>query len=158
MFEDPKFWLLVSFIIFIALIYKPFKTMFLGGLDSKIEEIKNNINASLQSFTNAEIKLKEAEQQTADLDNKINELLNNARIQANTISQNIIDKTSHTISSKEKNSMDRIKQIELSAVQSIKKQASNELNNLISGYLKGLSDSEKKSILSKSVNEFKSLN
>ena len=39
MFEDPKFWLLVSFIIFVTLIYKPFK--YDGkGLDNKIEEIK----------------------------------------------------------------------------------------------------------------------
>ena len=77
MFEDPKFWLLVSFITFVGLMYKPFKSMFIGGLDSKIEEIKNNINASLQSFSDAEKKLKEAEHQTADLDKKINELLNN---------------------------------------------------------------------------------
>tara|TARA_B100000530_G_scaffold281493_1_gene195192 strand:+ start:663 stop:1139 length:477 start_codon:yes stop_codon:yes gene_type:complete len=158
MFEDPKFWLLVSFISFVVLIYKPFKTMFIGGLDSKIEEIKENINSSLRSFTDAEKKLKEAEQQTADLDNKINELLSNAKNQAESISRSIVEKTSQAIASKEKNSLDRIKQIELSAVQSIKKQASAELNNLITNYLEGLSDTERKSILSNSVIKFKSLN
>ena len=158
MFEDTKFWLLVSFISFVVLIYKPFKTMFIGGLDSKIEEIKENINSSLRSFTDAEKKLKEAEQQTADLDNKINELLSNAKNQAESISRSIVEKTSQAIASKEKNSLDRIKQIELSAVQSIKKQASAELNNLITNYLEGLSDTERKSILSNSVIKFKSLN
>ncbi len=158
MFEDPKFWLLVSFITFVGLMYKPFKSMFIGGLDSKIEEIKNNINSSLQSFSDAEKKLKEAEHQTADLDKKINELLNNAKYQAESITKSIVEKTSLSIASKEKNSLDRIKQIELSAVQSIKKQASSELNKLITGYLNGLSESEKISILSKSVTELKSLN
>ena len=43
MFEDPKFWLLISFIIFVILMYKPFNSMLIGGLDSKIEEIKKNI-------------------------------------------------------------------------------------------------------------------
>jgi F0F1-type ATP synthase membrane subunit b/b' len=76
MFEDPKFWLLISFIVFVILMYKPFNTMLIGGLDTKIEEIKKNINESLQSFTEAELKLKEAEKKTADLDKKINELLN----------------------------------------------------------------------------------
>jgi len=38
--EDPKFWLSVSFVIFIILMAKPFRSMFIGGLDSKIEEIK----------------------------------------------------------------------------------------------------------------------
>ena len=75
MFEDPKFWLLISFIIFLILMYKPFKSMMIGGLDTKIEEIKKNINSSLQSFNDSEKKLDEAQKQTSDLENKINELV-----------------------------------------------------------------------------------
>ena len=158
MFEDPKFWLLVSFIIFVILMYKPFNNMLIGGLDSKIEEIKKNINESLKSFTDAEMRLKEAEERTADLDNKINELLNSAKIQSDSLSKNIVEKTKQSILSKEKNSLERIKQIESSAVQTIKNQASIKLNMLISNYLKNLSEPDKSAILSKSISEFKSLN
>ena len=158
MFEDPKFWLLISFIVFVILMYKPFNTMLIGGLDTKIEEIKKNINESLQSFTEAELKVKEAEKKTADLDKKINELLNEAKIQSESISKNIVEKTKQSIISKEKNSLERIKQIELSAIQTIKNQASSELNLLISNYLKNLSELDKTAILSKSISEFKSLN
>jgi F-type H+-transporting ATPase subunit b len=158
MFEDPKFWLTVSFILFVILMIKPFKSMMIGGLDQKIEEIKLNINSSLKSFSEAEVKLKEAEKQTEDLDNKIQELLNSAKSQAETISKNIIDKTSHTISSKEKSSLERIKQIEISAIQSIKKQASIELNSMITNYLTSLSDSDRNKVLEKSVSDFKSIN
>ena len=158
MFEDPKFWLLISFIIFLILMYKPFKSMMIGGLDTKIEEIKKNINSSLLSFNDSEKKLEEAQKQTSDLENKINELLSSAKLQADTASKDIIEKTTQAIASKEKNSLDRIKQIELSAIQSIKNQASEELNNLIAGYLTNLSDDEKSKILTKSVSEFKSLN
>ena len=158
MFEDPKFWLLISFVTFVVLMIKPFKNMMIGGLDAKIEEIKSNINSSLQSFNEAETKLIDAKNQTADLENKIKELLTNAKSQADSVSKNIIEKTSQTISSKEKNSLERIKQIELSAIQTIKKQASNELKNIITGYLSNLPDDEKSKILNKSVLEFKSLN
>jgi F-type H+-transporting ATPase subunit b len=158
MFEDPKFWLLVSFILFVILMIKPFKSMLIGGLDQKIEEIKSNINSSLKSFSDAETKLKEAEKQTADLDNKIQELLNSAKSQAETISKNIVDKTAQAISSKEKNSLERIKQIEISAIQSIKNQASIELNNMIINYLSNLSDSDRNKVLEKSVSDFKSIN
>ena len=158
MFEDPKFWLLVSFVLFVILMIKPFKSMLIGGLDQKIEEIKSNINSSLKSFSDAETKLKEAEKQTADLDNKIQELLNSAKSQAETISKNIVDKTAQAISSKEKNSLERIKQIEISAIQSIKNQASIELNNMITNYLSNLSDTDKNKVLEKSVSDFKSLN
>ncbi|MEL0247515.1 MAG: hypothetical protein ACPGF5_02565 [Alphaproteobacteria bacterium] len=158
MFEDPKFWLLVSFVLFVILMIKPFKSMLIGGLDQKIEEIKSNINSSLKSFSDAETKLKEAEKQTADLDNKIQELLNSAKSQAETISKNIVDKTAQAISSKEKNSLERIKQIEISAIQSIKNQASIELNNMITNYLSNLSDSDRNKVLEKSVSDFKSIN
>ena len=158
MFEDPKFWLTVSFILFVILMIKPFKSMMIGGLDQKIEEIKSNINSSLKSFSEAEVKLKEAEKQTEDLDNKIQELLNSAKSQAETISKNIVDKTAQTISSKEKNSLERIKQIEISAIQSIKNQASIELNSLITNYLANLSDSDRNRVLEKSVSDFKSIN
>ena len=103
MFEDPKFWLLISFILFVILMYKHFNSMLIGGLDNKIEEIKKNINESLQSFTEAELKLKEAEKKTADLDKKINELLNGAKMQSDSISKNIVEKTKQSILSKEKN-------------------------------------------------------
>jgi len=158
MFEDPKFWLLVSFVLFVILMIKPFKSMLIGGLDQKIEEIKSNINSSLKSFSDAETELKEAEKQTADLDNKIQELLNSAKSQAETISKNIVDKTAQAISSKEKNSLERIKQIEISAIQSIKNKASIELNNMITNYLSNLSDSDRNKVLEKSVSDFKSIN
>ena len=158
MFEDPKFWLLVSFILFVILMIKPFKSMLIGGLDQKIEEIKSNINSSLQSFSDAEPKLNEAQKQTEDLDNKIQELLTSAKSQAETISKSIIDKTAQNISSKEKSSLERIKQIEISAIQSIKNQASIELNSMITNYLANLSNDDKNKVLEKSVNDFKSIN
>ena len=158
LFSDPKFWLLVSFIIFVILMIKPFKSMMIGGLDSKIEEIKHNIDKSLESFTEAEEKLKDAEKRTLDLSNKVDEIISNARSQAESISKNIIDKTSQTVKSKEKNSIDRIRQIELSAIQSIKSQASIELNAIIKNYFSNLSDENRTKILDNSVIELKSVN
>ena len=78
--------------------------------------------------------------------------------QAESISKNIIEKTNQTIKSKEKNSLDRIKQIELSAIQSIKSQASIELNTIIRNYFSNLSDENKTKILNNSVIDLKSVN
>ena len=158
LFSDPKFWLLISFITFVILMIKPFKSMMIGGLDSKIEEIKMNIDKSLKSFNEAEEKLKEAEKQTMDLTNKVEEIISNAQSQAESITKNIIDKTNQAIKSKEKNSLDRIKQIELSAIQSIKNQASIELNNILKNYFSNLSENNKSKILNNSVTDLKSVN
>ena len=51
LFQDPKFWLLISFITFVILMIKPFKSMMIGGLDSKINEIKENIDKSCLLYT-----------------------------------------------------------------------------------------------------------
>ena len=158
LFSDPKFWLLISFITFVILMIKPFKSMMIGGLDSKIEEIKMNIDKSLKSFNEAEEKLKEAEKQTMDLTNKVEEIISNAQSQAESITKNIIDKTNQTIKSKEKNSLDRIKQIELSAIQSVKSQASIELNNILKNYFSNLSENNRSKILNNSVTDLKSVN
>ena len=158
LFSDPKFWLLISFIVFVILMIKPFKSMMIGGLDSKIEEIKQNIDKSLESFTEAEEKLKDAEKRTLDLSNKVDEIISNAKSQAESISKNIIDKTRQTVKSKEKNSIDRIKQIELSAIQSIKSQASIELNAIIKNYFSNLSDENRTKILDNSIIDLKSVN
>ena len=132
--------------------------MMIGGLDSKIEEIKINIDKSLESFNEAEEKLKEAEKQTMDLTNKVEEIISNAQSQAESITKNIIDKTNQTIKSKEKNSFDRIKQIELSAIQSIKSQTSIELNNILKNYFSNLSENNKSKILNNSLTDLKSVN
>lgn len=158
LFSDPKFWLLVSFIIFVILMIKPFKGMMIGGLDSKISEIKQNINKSLESFNEAEKKLKNAERQTNDLSSKINEIIKNAESQADSISKNIIEKTTQTIKSKEKNSLESIKQIELFAIQTIRMQASMELNNIIHNYFSNLSEGDKIKIQNKSLSDLKFIN
>ncbi len=158
LFQDPKFWLLISFITFVILMMKPFKSMMIGGIDSKIEEIKLNINNSLETYNKAEEKLKDAEKQTRDLSNKVDDIISNARSQAESISKNIIEKTNQTIKSKEKNSLDRIKQIELSAIQSIKSQASLELNKIIENYFSNLSEDNRSKIIIKSVSDLKSIN
>jgi F-type H+-transporting ATPase subunit b len=158
LFSDPKFWLLISFIVFVILMIKPFKSMMIGGLDSKIEEIKQNIDKSLESFTEAEEKFKDAEKRTLDLSNKVDEIISNAKSQAESISKNIAEKTRQTVKSKEKNSIDRIKQIELSAIQSIKSQASIELNAIIKNYFSNLSDENRTKILDNSVIDLKSVN
>ena len=132
--------------------------MMIGGLDSKISEIKQNINKSLESFNEAEKKLKNAERQTNDLSSKINEIIKNAESQADSISKNIIEKTTQTIKSKEKNSLERIKQIELFAIQIIRMQASMKLNNIIHNYFSNLSEGDKIKIQNKSLSDLKFIN
>ena len=44
MFNDPQFWVLIAFIIFIGIIFNPIRKILLASLDSKINDIKENID------------------------------------------------------------------------------------------------------------------
>jgi|TARA_B110000261_G_C12970559_1_gene312316 F0F1-type ATP synthase membrane subunit b/b' len=153
--DDPKFWILICFIVFVILMIIPFKKFMIGGLDNKIEEIKKNINLSLEGFTTAEKKLNEASKSTKDIDFKIKEILENAKVESKEISRVIIEKNQSIINSKEKNSIDRIKQIELAAVQSIKSQASIKLNEIIINYFEKMPEEKRKIILKNKIEELK---
>ena len=126
--------------------------------DAKDKALQDSESLIKSAEEKIQREIKITEERTADLDNKINELLSSAKIQSDSLSKSIVEKTKQSILSKEKNSLERIKQIENSAIQIIKNQASNKLNMLISNYLKNLSDKDKSSILSKSISDFKSLN
>ena len=125
----------------------------IGGLDSKIEEIKKSINLSLESFTIAEKKLNEATQSTKDLDSKIKEILEDAKIQADVVSKSMIEKNQNTIISKEKNSLERIKQIELATIQIIKSQASIKLDEILMNYFENMPSKTKTNILKNKIEE-----
>ena len=44
MFSDPQFWVFIAFIIFIGIIFNPIRKILSTTLDSKIKNIKENIN------------------------------------------------------------------------------------------------------------------
>lgn len=41
--HDPTFWVAVAFVVFVVLIFKPIKGALIGGLDAKIEEIRQEV-------------------------------------------------------------------------------------------------------------------
>ena len=65
----------------------------------------------------------------------------------------MIEKNQNTIISKEKNSLERIKQIELATIQTIKSQASIKLNEKLIGYFENMPDETKKIILKNRIDE-----
>ena len=41
--QDPTFWTLVAFVIFIVAIFRPVKKAILAGLDARIEQVRNEV-------------------------------------------------------------------------------------------------------------------
>ena len=41
--QDPTFWVAVAFVVFVVLVFKPIKGALIGGLDTKIAEIRQEV-------------------------------------------------------------------------------------------------------------------
>ena len=41
--QDPTFWVAVTFVVFVVLVFKPIKGALIGGLDAKIAEIRQEV-------------------------------------------------------------------------------------------------------------------
>jgi F-type H+-transporting ATPase subunit b len=46
MLSDPQFWVAIAFVIFLLAIFNPVRKILITSLDTKIEEIKNNIETA----------------------------------------------------------------------------------------------------------------
>jgi F-type H+-transporting ATPase subunit b len=60
-FEDAHFWVLVSFLIFVGLVYKPLGRIFAQILDARINNIKLDLEEATELKKEAEDLLKETE-------------------------------------------------------------------------------------------------
>ena len=69
MFSDPQFWVAISFLLFILVIFNPVRKILITSLDSQINDIKNKIEEAENikneaSRTLKEIKIRENEVQS----------------------------------------------------------------------------------------------
>ncbi len=74
MFSDPQFWVAVSFIIFIGVIFNPVRKVLTSSLDSQINEIKNKIEESEKIKLEAQNTLSELKTREAEVGKEIKEL------------------------------------------------------------------------------------
>ena len=74
MFSDPQFWVAVSFILFIAVIFNPVRKILISSLDSQISEIKSKISEAENLKNEAQKTLSELKKREAEVEKEIQEL------------------------------------------------------------------------------------
>ncbi len=74
MFSDPQFWVAVSFILFIAVIFNPVRKILTSNLDLQINEIKSKISESENLKNEAQKTLSELRTREAEVEKEIAQL------------------------------------------------------------------------------------
>lgn len=120
MMEDPKLWVAVSFFIFVALAYKKIATFTCRALDDRSARIRHELDEARRLREEAEGVLKQYQQKQAEYLKEAEELLANARKDADAMRVYAEKELNAQLDNRTKQAMDRIAQEEAQAVTDVR--------------------------------------
>ncbi len=119
-FTDPQIWIAISFILFFLLFGKLIWKKLTGFLDTKIVEIKNEIDEARKLHNDAKELLAEETKKIQDLDLVLKDIIDNSKNKSYEILQENTNKIEAQIELLEKDASEKIKVIQNQAIEEIK--------------------------------------
>ena len=118
--DDATLWVAISFIIFVILVFKPLKNMILTSLDSKIAELKSQLEESKKLKEDAERLLIQQNKKYKETLIKIKKLNENAIYESKIIKKKIEMDIKNSLSRKDKSFNQLSSQMELKLREDLK--------------------------------------
>lgn len=123
MLNDPTFWVAVAFVVFVGLmIWKAAKPI-LGGIDARAERIKAELDEAQRLREEAQKTLAEYKRKQRDAAKEAEDLLANARHEADLLRNQAAEDLKQTLARREKAALEKISQAETQAVQDVRAKA-----------------------------------
>lgn len=122
--HDTNFWVLISFTLFVVLVFKSAKTAIIGKLDGRIAQIRTDIETAENLRVEAQELLAQYQRKQRDAQNEAEAIIANARNHAAEIRKTAETDLHEMIDRKEKQLTDRLKRMEDSAKAEIRAYAS----------------------------------
>ena len=119
-FEDPTFWVAISFLILVGLIAKPVWKWVTAALDAKISEIQSRIDEAIRLREEAQELLAGAKRKLADAEQQAQAIIDEARDEAQSLSRKLSEDAEAALKRRERMAMDRIAQAEADATAEIR--------------------------------------
>jgi F-type H+-transporting ATPase subunit b len=120
MLSDPKFWVAVSFLLFLALAWKPLIGRILAALDARGERIRAEIDEAARLRAEAEAVLREARAKRAAAAAEAEAVLAHAREEADRLSAEMAEAVQATLKRRERMAMERIAAAEAEAAAAVR--------------------------------------
>ena len=158
MFADPQFWVAVSFILFIAVIFNPVRKILTSSLDAQINDIKNKIDEVEKLKNEAQKALDEIKEREAKVGEEIQSLKSETE-------KRIAD-LKNISSSKLSDQIDKRKILAENKIEQLVRDTNNSIKNYISGVaieatknilLQNLSKDKKSALIQESITQFNSV-
>ena len=157
-FTDPQIWVAISFILFFLLFGKLIWKKLSSFLDTKILEIKNEIDEAKKLHNNAKELLAEETKKIQDLDLVLKDIIDNSKNKSYEILQENTNKIEAHIELLEKDASEKIKVIQNQAIEEIKLDIISKATMISEKVLKDkLSDSNQHLIMEDSIENTKKI-
>ncbi len=111
MFSDPQFWVAVSFLIFIVVIFNPVRKILKSSLDLQINDIKNKLSEAENLKLEAQNTLSELKNREAEVEKEIQKLKSEAEIKIRQLEELSSKKLSDQIQKREILAENKIEQL-----------------------------------------------
>jgi F-type H+-transporting ATPase subunit b len=128
---DTHFWLAVSFVILVILVYKPVKSNLLDYLDNRSIQIRNRLEELDVMRQEAANNLKLYQQKQKMIEQEINEILNNAENEIKKMHENADKEISAYINRRVSQVMEKISSTEQEVVNNLRQKAINEVVKVV---------------------------
>lgn len=138
--QDPTFWVAMSFFIFIAIAAKYIWPLIGRGLDSRAEKIAEQLEAAAKLRREAEELLKHYEKQQKQALKEAEEILENAKRDAKSIRENAAKDLKASLERRTQQAEDNIAREEQKAVQQLRAQLIDTATEVVKTQLAGQKD------------------
>ena len=118
--DNATLWVAISFVIFVILVFKPLKNMMLTSLDTKIAELKSQLEESKKIKEDAEKLFAEQKKKYEETLIKIKKLNDDAVYESKIIKKKIEEDIKNSLSRKDKSFKQLSSQMELKVKEDLK--------------------------------------
>jgi F-type H+-transporting ATPase subunit b len=123
MLNNPTFWVAVAFFVFVGLMVWKARRPVLDGIDARAERIKAELDEAQRLREEAQKALAEYKRKQRDAAKEAEDLLANARHEADLLRRQAAEDLKATLARREKAALDKIAQAEAHALQDVRAQA-----------------------------------
>lgn len=150
---DAAIWVAISFAIFAVLAFKLGRKSVTGALDSKIQEIKDEIENAERIRVEAQELLAQYQRKQQDAEKEAKEMVKNAKAQAKTIKKTMQSELDEIMARREAQLAERMKRLEENAVAKIQNEAADiAVEATTEMIMQALDDKTQKTLTDNSVN------
>jgi F-type H+-transporting ATPase subunit b len=120
LFADPEFWVAVSGLLFICVVFKPLRRSLVGGLDSRAERIRNELDEARRLRDEAEQLVAEYRKKERDAVAEAQAIVTHAQAEAERIAAQAARDLEQSLTRRQRLAEERIRQAEAKAVDEVR--------------------------------------